>query len=123
MLLACATNLWAGDVVVYKLNTATTTIATSNSYGSIKATACKSDDETSEVTTANWKITLGSKQTNNSPKGLWLGANSSNKSNDLNFSCWFANDRYKHPIIFSNRFKIKIHLILYYISNKPSYIK
>ena len=77
MLLAYATNLWAGDVVVYKLNTATTTIATTNSYGSIKATACKSDDETSEVTTANWKITLGSKQTNN-PAGLWLGSNSKN---------------------------------------------
>ena len=66
--------------MVYKLNTATTTIATSNSYGSIKATACKSDDETSEVTTANWKITLGSKQSD--PAGLWLGTNSKNSSNE-----------------------------------------
>ncbi|MGN0208315.1 MAG: chitobiase/beta-hexosaminidase C-terminal domain-containing protein, partial [Paludibacteraceae bacterium] len=81
MLLACATNLWAGDVVVYKLNTATTTIATTNSYSSIKATACASDDKTSEVTTADWKITLGSKQTN-SPAGLWLGANSKNGSKE-----------------------------------------
>ncbi len=88
MLLACATNLWAGDVVVYKLNTATTTIATSNSYGSIKATACKSDDETSEVTTANWKITLGSKQSD--PAGLWLGSNKSNKSKETLSNGGFA---------------------------------
>ena len=80
MLLACATNLWAGDVVVYKLNTATTTIATTSSYGSIKATACKSDDETSEVTTANWKITLGSKQSD--PAGLWLGTNRNNSDKE-----------------------------------------
>ena len=81
VLLACATNLWAGDVVVYKLNTATTTIATNNKYVSVNATPCASDDKTSEVTTANWKITLGSNQSND-PKGLWLGANSSNKSNE-----------------------------------------
>ena len=81
VLLACATNLWAGDVVVYKLNTATTTIATSNKYVSVNAIPCASDDKTSEVTTANWKITLGSQQTG-SPAGLWLGSNSNNSSKE-----------------------------------------
>ena len=67
--------------MVYKLNTATTTIATSNKYVSVNAIPCASDDKTSEVTTANWKITLGSQQTG-SPAGLWLGSNSNNSSKE-----------------------------------------
>ncbi|MGN1240009.1 MAG: hypothetical protein ACI4TV_03940, partial [Paludibacteraceae bacterium] len=81
MLLAWATNLWAGDVVVYQLNTANTTIATTSSYSSVDANICASSDKTSKVATANWKITLGSKQTS-SPAGMWLGANSGAQSNE-----------------------------------------
>lgn len=61
----CVGQLWAAkDDVVYTLNTATTTIATANSYANY------ADD------TNHWKVTLGSKQ----PAGLWLGSNSGNKS-------------------------------------------
>ena len=72
--------MWAaeGDVV-YKLNTATTTIATANGYNKYGPASCASDQSGTAVSTASWKITLGSKQTN-SPAGLWLGTNSGNAS-------------------------------------------
>ena len=54
----------AKDDVVYTLNTATTMIATSNSYANYA-------DNTN-----HWKVTLGSKQS----AGLWLGSNSSQKA-------------------------------------------
>lgn len=53
----------------YTLNTASTTIATSNSYANYTETS----------TGYKWTITLGSKQTG-SPAGLWLGSNSGQKA-------------------------------------------
>ena len=77
MLLACTTNLWAGDVLVYQLNTASdkTPIATTtDTYSSITATECNSAANDSEVSSATWKVTLGANITS-APRGLWLGSN------------------------------------------------
>ena len=64
-----------------KLNTATTKIATSNSYSSVTNKDCANNltEYGSYPSTAKWSINLGAAQTSE-PAGLWLGSNSNNKS-------------------------------------------
>lgn len=78
VILAVSTgSAWAaGGDVVYKLNTKVTKIATTTSYANYGPVACTSDDVNSTVSTAQWKVTLGSMQT----AGLWLGSNSAQKA-------------------------------------------
>ena len=65
--------------VVYKLNTGSTTITNSSSYDALTTAASCATDGTASISTAKWKFTCGSKQTN-SPAGFWLGSNSNQKA-------------------------------------------
>lgn len=62
----------------YILNTATTAIATSNSYNSYANQSCATGlaSPGSYPSTATWSVTCGSKQA----AGLWLGANNNQKA-------------------------------------------
>ncbi len=70
-------NVWgAKDDVVYKINTASTKIATSTTYANYGPSTCASAQAGSTVSSASWCVTCGSAQT----EGLWLGANNNQKA-------------------------------------------
>ena len=70
-------NAWgAKDDVVYKLNTASTKIATNAAYGNYGPMSCASGQTGSTLSSANWYVTCGSMQT----EGLWLGSNNNQKA-------------------------------------------